>query len=66
MSVINFQKEIPHELMHALGLDHTFLENKLPNKKSYLMREVQKNYMDYNNKKEVTFKWQWDAVKRVC
>jgi hypothetical protein len=42
MSVINFQKEIPHELMHALGLDHTFLENKLPNKKSYLMREVQK------------------------
>ena len=22
--------------------------------------------MDYNNKKEVTFKWQWDAVREFA
>ena len=66
MSVINFQKEIPHELMHALGLDHTFPENKLPNKKILFDEGSTKNYMDYNNKKEVTFKWQWDAVREFA
>ena len=64
MSVINFQKEIPHELMHALGLDHTFLENKLPNKKILFDEGSTKHYMDYNNKKEVTFKWQWDILRK--
>ena len=63
MSVINFQKEIPHELMHALGLDHTFLENKLPNKKILFDEGSTKNYMDYNNSKETTFKWQWDILR---
>ena len=38
MSVINFQKEIPHELMHALGLEHTFEEKEHPNKE-HIFRE---------------------------
>ncbi|WP_314269046.1 peptidase [Capnocytophaga sputigena] len=57
------ETEIPHELMHALGLDHTFPENKLPNKKILFDEGSTKNYMDYNNSKETTFKWQWDILR---
>ena len=64
MSVINFQKEIPHELMHALGLEHTFEEKNHPNKEYTFWKDMTKNYMDYNNKKEVTFKWQWDILRK--
>lgn len=55
--------EIPHEIMHALGLEHTFPENKLPNKKILFDEGSTKNYMDYNNSKETTFKWQWDILR---
>lgn len=71
MSVINFQKEIPHELMHALGLDHTFKENK--SKSKYLFTKYRTdNIMDYlgEGKKEkqmqATYKWQWDAVREFA
>ena len=48
--------EIPHELMHALGLEHTF-----DSKSTYTFKEgATQNYMDYNNTKETTSKWQWD------
>ena len=63
MSVINFQKEIPHELMHALGLEHTFEEKNHPNKEYTFWKNMTNNFMDYNNKKEVTFKWQWELVR---
>ena len=63
MSVINFQKEIPHELMHALGLEHTFEEKEHPNKEHIFRQGSTKNYMDYNNTKETTFKWQWDILR---
>ena len=55
--------EIPHELMHALGLEHTFEEKEHPNKE-YIFREGStQNYMDYNNTKKTTFKWQWDILR---
>ena len=63
MSVINFQKEIPHELMHALGLEHTFEEKEHPNKEHIFREGSTQNYMDYNNKKKTTFKWQWDILR---
>ena len=55
--------EIPHELMHALGLEHTFEEKNHPNKEYTFWKDLTNNYMDYNNKKEVTFKWQWDILR---
>ena len=55
--------EIPHELMHALGLEHTFEEKNHPNKEYTFWKDMTNNYMDYNNKKEVTFKWQWDILR---
>lgn len=69
MSVINFQKEIPHELMHALGLEHTF-----DSKSTYTFKEgATQNYMDYKdpqksditfaNEKHYTFKWQWELAR---
>ena len=55
--------EIPHELMHALGLEHTFEEKEHPNKEHIFREGSTKNYMDYNNKKKTTFKWQWDILR---
>ena len=55
--------EIPHELMHALGLEHTFEEKNHPNKEHIFSKGNTKNYMDYNNTKETTFKWQWDILR---
>ena len=57
--------EIPHELMHALDLEHTF-----DTKNTHTFKEGStQNYMDYDNTKETTFKWQWRArnllTKRV-
>ncbi|WP_455150916.1 metallopeptidase [Capnocytophaga sp.] len=49
MSVINFQKEIPHELMHALGLEHTLEEKNHPNKEYTFWKNMTNNFMDYNN-----------------
>ena len=55
--------EIPHELMHALGLEHTFEEKEHPNKEHIFREGSTENYMDYNNKKKTTFKWQWDILR---
>ena len=63
-SKIDPEVEIPHELMHALGLEHTFKEDKHPDKEYTFWKDMTKNYMDYNNKKEVTFKWQWDILRK--
>ena len=51
--------EIPHEVMHGLGLEHTFEEKEHPNKEHIFRKGSTENYMDYNNTKETTFKWQW-------
>ena len=56
--------KIPHELMHALGLEHTFEEKEHPNKEHIFREGSTKNYMDYNNTKETTFKWQWDILRK--
>lgn len=57
--------EIPHELMHALGLEHTFD----PKSNFVFTKGDTANYMDYKSKnktvsayaqeKHNTFKWQW-------
>ncbi len=49
--------------MHALGLEHTFEEKEHPNKEHIFRKGSTKNYMDYNNKKKTTFKWQWDILR---
>ena len=49
MSVINFQKEIPHELMHALGLEHTFEEKEHPNKEHIFMKSELANFPNILN-----------------
>ncbi|WP_455150918.1 hypothetical protein [Capnocytophaga sp.] len=49
--------------MHALGLEHTFEEKNHPNKEYTFWKDMTNNYMDYDNKKEVTFKWQWDILR---
>ena len=52
--------EIPHEIMHCLGLEHTFFEkNEIKYNKSST-----KNFMDYDNSKKITFKWQWDIMRK--
>jgi len=56
--------EIPHELMHALGLEHTFEEKEHPNKEHIFRKGSTENYMDYDNTKETTFKWQWDILRK--
>ena len=37
--------EIPHELMHALGLEHTFEEKEHPNKEHIFREGSTKNYI---------------------
>ena len=54
----------PHELMHALGLEHTFEEKEHPNKEHIFRKGSTENYMDYDNTKETTFKWQWDILRK--
>lgn len=50
--------EIPHEIMHAMGLEHTFKEGE-----KYIFKESKtNNYMDYNNTKETLFYWQWNLL----
>ena len=53
----------PHELMHALGLEHIFEEKEHPNKEHIFRKGSTENYMDYDNTKETTFKWQWDILR---
>ncbi|WP_314199850.1 peptidase [Capnocytophaga sputigena] len=58
--------EIPHELMHALGLAHTFDEEGRyhRNRKHIFEKAKTDNYMDYDNTKKSTFKWQWDILRK--
>ena len=61
--------EIPHELMHALGLEHTF-----DTKNTHTFKEGStQNYMDYKaqqkdikdfvKERHYTFKWQWELAR---
>ncbi|GIM56848.1 hypothetical protein CAPN006_12410 [Capnocytophaga canimorsus] len=56
----------PHEIMHALGLEHTFAEDtkKDQNKKHIFNKGGTRNYMDYDNNKEYTQKWQWELMRK--
>ena len=57
--------EIPHELMHALGLPHTFYEDQFVNNQKHLFSKYKtNNYMDYSKEKKTTFKWQWDILRK--
>jgi hypothetical protein len=50
-------ENIIHELLHSLGLHHTFKDGK------HLFEKTKtKNYMDYNNSKETIWAWQWQEV----
>ena len=50
---------IAHEVMHALGLEHTFTEQN-----SHIFKgETTKNYMDYSSDKIYTWKWQWEIAR---
>lgn len=50
-----FYKDPPHEVMHALGLEHTFVSIA-----QHTFNDTKTdNYMDYNNTAKHTFLWQW-------
>ncbi|WP_404812522.1 hypothetical protein ACIRNY_02795 [Capnocytophaga canimorsus] len=51
--------------MHALGLEHTFAEDtkKDQNKKHIFNKGGTRNYMDYQNTKKHTQKWQWEIMR---
>ena len=49
-------ENIIHEVMHSLGLEHTFeTEHKFKDGRT-------DNYMDYDNTKKHTYKWQWEKL----
>ncbi|WP_309609540.1 type VI secretion system tube protein TssD [Flavobacterium sp.] len=50
---------IAHEIMHALGLEHTFVEQN-----SHIFDgKSTDNYMDYSDTKTYTWKWQWEIAR---
>ncbi len=50
---------IAHEIMHALGLEHTFELQK-----SHIFEgKSTDNYMDYSDSKIYTWKWQWEITR---
>ncbi len=53
-----------HEIMHALGLKHTFTEGEEGDlgKKHVFKLKSSTNYMDYKKRKEFTWKWQWEKL----
>jgi hypothetical protein len=53
---------IAHEIMHALGLPHSFPEKDNASKKHMFKRGTTDNYMDYDNKRKHTWKWQWKLL----
>ncbi|WP_230587901.1 hypothetical protein [Porphyromonas gulae] len=55
--------EIPHEVMHVLGAGHTFQDDRNKNQKHFFNKTETDNYMDYNNKKTTTWKWQWEDMR---
>lgn len=48
-----------HELLHSLGLYHTFDNDGL-----FTFPKVTENIMDYTNPRYATFKWQWDIIRK--
>ncbi|KGN69781.1 hypothetical protein HR09_03625 [Porphyromonas gulae] len=56
--------EIPHEVMHVLGASHTFQDDRNKNQKHFFNKTETNNYMDYNNNKITTWKWQWDIMRK--
>ena len=63
-------KEIPHELMHALGCKHIFPEEDKEKEAPFIFKQGStNNYMDYHNANEFikvfqTMKFQWDQVQK--
>jgi hypothetical protein len=58
-------ENIIHEVMHALGLRHTFNEGKVDKTKRakhQFKDHKTENYMDYENNKRHTYKWQWEKL----
>jgi len=56
--------ELPHELMHCMGLPHVFL---MPKENAYFHyhyfnKESTDNYMDYENTVKHTFHFQWEMM----
>ena len=60
----NPKQEIPHEIMHAIGLQHTFKEkHDTPGSKKHTYKEKgTPNFMDYETKQNRTFYWQWEEI----
>ena len=58
------KQEIPHEIMHSIGLEHTFKEkNDTPTSKKHTYTEKSTpNYMDYEGDQNRTFYWQWEKM----
>lgn len=55
-----FYKDPPHEVMHALGLEHTFVSLA-----QHVFDDTKTdNYMDYNNTAQHTFVWQWRLLHK--
>lgn len=52
---------IVHEVMHGLGLKHSFYEDKYIKKHTFASRTTD-NFMDYDNKPVHTWKWQWEKL----
>jgi hypothetical protein len=50
---------VAHEIMHALGLEHTFAQQ---NGHAFEPKRT-KNYMDYSSDKIYTWKWQWEIAR---
>lgn len=54
------KENVMHEIMHGLGLYHTFDDES----KHKFKDKSTKNYMDYNTNKEYTWKWQWEKIQQ--
>ncbi len=55
--------EIPHEVMHVLEVGHTFQDDGNKSQKHFFYKTGTNNYMDYNNPKTTTWKWQWEIMR---
>jgi hypothetical protein len=55
-------ENIAHEVLHALGLPHSFKEADNKNKEHTFKKGRTANYMDYGNRKRQLWKWQWELL----